>query len=98
MWTGLNKARPRLQSPGASVTTAANRGKTPTLGLFAFASGTIPFDRAFSRISVQFTDRAAPCAAPQAWRLRRNSVDRDERRRTRLADLEGAFRRLGGVP
>jgi uncharacterized repeat protein (TIGR03803 family) len=45
-----------LASPSASVMATIAANATPTFGIFATASGAIPFDPANSRIFVQFTD------------------------------------------
>ena len=46
----------RMQTPLATVTTTIAKNATPTFGIFASASGAIPFDPASSRIFVTFTD------------------------------------------
>jgi hypothetical protein len=45
-----------LSPPASSVTTTVNANATPTLGMFATASGSVPFDPANNRIFVQFGD------------------------------------------
>jgi hypothetical protein len=45
-----------LATPAASVNTTIDANAAPTFGIFATASGTVPFDPANSRIFVQFTD------------------------------------------
>jgi len=45
-----------LSPPASSVTTMVNANATPTFGIFATASGSVPFDPANKRIFVQFGD------------------------------------------
>jgi len=43
-------------TPGSSVTTMINTGQTPTFGIFATGSGSVPFDPANNRVFVVFKD------------------------------------------
>jgi probable HAF family extracellular repeat protein len=45
-----------ISAIGSSVSTTINANDTPTFGIFATASGAIPFDPVNNRIFVQFTD------------------------------------------
>ena len=45
-----------LSTPASSVTTTISANATPTFGIFATASGSVPFDPANNRIFVQFGD------------------------------------------
>jgi hypothetical protein len=45
-----------LGTPGSSVTTTIGANATPTFGIFATASGAVPFLPATNRIFVQFSD------------------------------------------
>jgi hypothetical protein len=45
-----------LSPPASSVTTTVNANATPTFGIFATASGSVPFDPANNRIFVEFGD------------------------------------------
>ena len=48
-----------LATPASSVTTTINANETPTFGIFATASGAVPFDLANNRIFVEFSDANA---------------------------------------
>jgi subtilisin family serine protease len=47
-----------LATPSPTVTLTINGGATPTFGIFATATGTVPFDPGTNRISVRFRDGA----------------------------------------